>query len=159
MSNYQLTADETVTVLERREDALVVEVTYGPGGSPPPAHHHPAQDERFELLEGSVRVRVAGRESTLGAGGSLEISRGTVHQMWNPGDEPARLRWTTSPAGRTEEWFLTVDRLTGPGGKRDVLGVAAAAGAFADTFVLDGPLRTVLAVLRPVARVMGRRVT
>jgi hypothetical protein len=31
--------------------------------------------------------------------------------MWNPGSEPARVRWMTTPGGRTEEWFRTLDRL------------------------------------------------
>ena len=36
--------------------------------------------------------------------------------MWNPGSEPARVRWVTTPAGRTEEWFRTLDGLFREGG-------------------------------------------
>jgi hypothetical protein len=31
--------------------------------------------------------------------------------MWNPGSEPARVRWQTRPRGRTEQWFRSVDAL------------------------------------------------
>jgi mannose-6-phosphate isomerase-like protein (cupin superfamily) len=97
-------------------EALEVEASYRPGGSPPPAHFHPAQDERFEILEGEMRVRVDGEERELEAGAEVEIGRGQVHQMWNPGSAPARVRWVTTPAGRTEEWFRTLDGLFGEDG-------------------------------------------
>ena len=29
--------------------------------------------------------------------------------MWNAAEVPARTRWITRPAGRTEEWFRTLD--------------------------------------------------
>jgi hypothetical protein len=36
--------------------------------------------------------------------------------MWNPGSDPARVRWVTAPAGRTEQWFRTLDGLFREGG-------------------------------------------
>jgi mannose-6-phosphate isomerase-like protein (cupin superfamily) len=90
-------------------EALEVEASYRPGGSPPPAHFHPAQDEHFEVLEGTMRVRVDGKEHELAAGAEIDIGRGQVHQMWNPGPRPARVRWVTAPGGRTEEWFRILD--------------------------------------------------
>jgi mannose-6-phosphate isomerase-like protein (cupin superfamily) len=90
-------------------EALEVEASYRAGGSPPPAHFHPAQDEHFEVLEGAMRVTVDGEELELATGAEIEIGRGQVHQMWNPGSEPARVRWVTAPAGRTEEWFRILD--------------------------------------------------
>jgi quercetin dioxygenase-like cupin family protein len=97
-------------------EALEVEAFYRPGGSPPPAHFHPSQDERFEVLEGAMRVRVDGEERELAAGARIEIGRGQIHQMWNPGSEAARVRWVTAPAGRTEQWFRTLDGLFGEDG-------------------------------------------
>src|SRR5688500_6442790 len=100
-----LTPHEHVTVLEHTPDRLVVEVVYDAGGRKPPAHVHPAQDERFEILSGRLAVRLGGEERTLQAGDVLEIPRGTSHAMANAGDEPARARWETAPAGRTLDWF------------------------------------------------------
>ncbi len=33
------------------------------------------------------------------------MPRGTAHRMSNDGAAPARVAWTTSPAGRTLGWF------------------------------------------------------
>jgi mannose-6-phosphate isomerase-like protein (cupin superfamily) len=87
----------------------------GPNGSPPPKHLHPAQDERFRVLEGALRVRVDGAERELGSGEEIEIPRGAVHQMWNPGSAPARVIWETRPAGRTEQWFRELGGLQASG--------------------------------------------
>jgi mannose-6-phosphate isomerase-like protein (cupin superfamily) len=102
---------DSLEITSSTEEAFEVEASYRPGGSPPPAHFHPAQDERFEILEGAMRVVVDGEERLLEEGTEIEIGRGQVHRMWNPGSEPARVRWVTTPAGRTEQWFRTLDGL------------------------------------------------
>lgn len=102
---------DTLEIVSSTPGALEVEASYRPLGSPPPAHLHPAQEESFEVLEGEMRARVDGEEVELGTGGELEIAAGQVHQMWNPGERPARVRWVTHPALRTEEWFRTLDSL------------------------------------------------
>jgi quercetin dioxygenase-like cupin family protein len=105
----QLTPGEAVEIVSVDDDALVVEATYAPGGKRPPAHQHPEQDERFEVLSGTLRVELAGATHEYGAGESFDVPRGTVHRMANDGSEPARVRWTTSPAGRTLEWFRELE--------------------------------------------------
>ncbi len=106
----------SLEIVSSSEEAFEAEATYRPGGSPAPAHFHPAQDERFEVLEGSVATRVDGEERELAAGERIEIGRGQVHQMWNPGEVEARVRWVTTPGGRTEEWFRALDGLFREGG-------------------------------------------
>ena len=89
---------------------LEVEATYAPGSQAPPNHLHPGQDEHFEILEGAMQVQIdGGPERTLSAGETLDVPRGTPHVMWNGADVPARTRWITRPAGRTEGWFRTLD--------------------------------------------------
>lgn len=100
-----LTPHEHVTVLEHTSERLVVEVAYAPGGSAPPVHVHPEQDERFEVLEGALDVRLGDERRTLRAGDVLEVPRGTPHAMAAAGDEAVRARWETLPAGRTLGWF------------------------------------------------------
>ena len=95
----------SLRVLSCTEQELVLEARYAGGGSPPPAHFHPAQDERFEVLAGAMRARIGGTESELDAGEVIEVPRGTAHQFWNPGEEEAAVRWITLPAGRTLEFF------------------------------------------------------
>lgn len=107
----RITPGETVEIVEETAEELVVEATYAPGGKPPPKHFHPAQDEHFTVLAGELHTAVRGRERVLRAGDELDVPRGAGHQMWNPGDAEARVRWATRPAGRTGEWFRALDAL------------------------------------------------
>jgi quercetin dioxygenase-like cupin family protein len=105
----QLTPGEAVEVVSVDDGGLVVEATYAPGGERPPAHQHPQQDEHFEVLAGTLRVELAGEVRDFEAGEAFDVPRGTVHRMSNDGTGPARVRWTTSPAGRTLDWFRDLE--------------------------------------------------
>lgn len=108
----RLSAATTLTVIPSDGDRLEVQARYEPGGSPPPHHLHPAQDEHFEVLEGSMQVRMVAEDPrVISVGDHLEVPRGTPHSMWNESDEPAVLRWVTTPAGRTEDWFRALDSI------------------------------------------------
>jgi quercetin dioxygenase-like cupin family protein len=154
-ATYRLTPHETVTVVRSEPDVLEVEATYGASGSPPPPHLHPAQEEHFEVLAGVLSARVDGGETrTLHAGETLDIARGVKHQMWNAAAAEARVRWETKPAGRTEEWFRSVDRLVRDAGGRQPgpLAFAPLLGEYGDVFRLAvGPD----AVVQPALRVLG----
>jgi quercetin dioxygenase-like cupin family protein len=110
-THLKITAHESIAVRRADDARLEVEVTYGPGGSAPPAHFHPAQDERFEVLAGRLHATVDGNEHVLDPGDTLSIPRGAVHSMWNPGEEPVRAIWETTPRGRTLQWFRAIDGL------------------------------------------------
>ncbi len=107
----KITPTESVAIKRSTPDLLEVEATYEPASKSPPKHLHPSQDERFEVLAGVVRARIGDREHTLRPGEVIEIPRNTVHQMWNPGGEPARVLWQTRPGGRTARWFTAIDAL------------------------------------------------
>ena len=51
--------------------------------APPPDHVHRGQEERVEVLEGTIRCRVAGKERVLQAGESLAIPPGVYHAVWS----------------------------------------------------------------------------
>ena len=96
----KLSPTESITVRRSDSELLEVEATYPPGaGGPPPKHYHPAQDEHFEVLEGRLRARVEGEQRDLGPGEQIDIPRGSVHQMWNPGEDTTRVLWQTRPGG------------------------------------------------------------
>lgn len=161
-TEYRLTPSESVTVRRSEPDVLEVEATYGPDGSPPPKHLHPAQDERFTVLEGRLTTRVDGVERELGEGEVLEVPRGAVHQMWNAGAVPARVTWETLPAGRTEDWFRGIDALQREAGdgRPSPLAFGVLLDEYSDTFKLAvgpqlvmGPLTKALAFL---GRLKGR---
>jgi len=123
----------TLRVLSHDEQALVLEATYAGGSSPPPAHLHPAQDERFEVRAGEMYALVGGERRTIALGEVLEIPAGTVHQMWNEGDEQAVVLWRTAPPGRTLDWFRELAATLRGEGREDP---STLLGDYADVFVL-----------------------
>jgi quercetin dioxygenase-like cupin family protein len=93
-------------ILSRAPDLLVMEQSYEAGAEAPPPHYHPSQDEHFEVLEGSIALKVGHERRTVPAGESFDIPRGTEHTLGPAGGQPARIRWEVRPALRTEQ-FLT----------------------------------------------------
>lgn len=165
-ATYKLTPSESVTVRRREEDVLEVEGSYGPNGKPPPAHYHPAQDEHFEVLEGTLRTKVDGEERVLEEGDTLEIPRGAAHQMWNDADDPARVRWETRPALRTEDWFRAIDALYEDGtveenGRASPLAFGVLLKEYDDVFRLSiGPdpvAKPLVSLLAGLGRLRGYR--
>ena len=161
-----LTPTESVTIRSSTPELLEVEVEYGPDGSPPPKHWHPAQGEHFRVTDGALRVRVDGVERELAAGDEIEIPRGAIHQMWNPGATPARAIWETRPGGRTERWFRELGGLQASGrvgrnGMPSPLAFGVLLTEYRDVFRLAGPdplLRGAFAALAVVGRARGYRV-
>jgi len=142
-----LTAAVTLRVHESTQDRFDVEATYAPHGSRPPRHSHPHHDEHFEVLDGTLRVVVAGRERDLTAGDTLDIPRGTVHHMWNPTGTPTRVRWLSTPAGRVEAYFRAMDRDPGP------LGLAGVLHEYRDVMRPTSPLaRAFVTLVGPLTR-------
>lgn len=163
--SIQIGPGQVVEVLESSEDVLVLETTYAPGGSPPPAHLHPVQTEHFEILSGAVHVEVDGRRRQLSTGEQLDILPSTTHKMWNPSGEAARARWETRPAGRSEQWFRGLGALQGTNwvnrdGQPKPLAFAALASKYEDSFRLAGPqwlIRPALVAASAIARLRGFR--
>jgi mannose-6-phosphate isomerase-like protein (cupin superfamily) len=157
---YKLTASETVTVLRRSPELFEVEGRWGPHGKPPPPHYHPDQDEHFEVLEGTLTMKLDGEERKLSAGDTLDIPSGTSHQMWNAGDVGARALWQTRPARRTEDWFRAVDALHAGGREPGALDFGPLLSEYDDVIRLAAAPRVVMkpatAILGALGRLRGR---
>lgn len=82
---------------------LEMEAGYPGTGQFPPVHLHPRQEERFEVLEGSIVAIVDGVERRYGPGEQFTVPAGTPHTM--AADRPTRMRWEVRPALRTAEFF------------------------------------------------------
>ncbi len=80
-------------------------------GKVTPLHQHPEADETFYMLEGEVRLHIAGDEQTLAAGGIAIIPRGVPHAfmvttatarmlcLQTPGGGEAFYRHASEPVG------------------------------------------------------------
>lgn len=81
------------------------EARYRPHSNPPPLHCHPAQDERFQIIEGGLEFVVGAETKVVRAGSEIAVPRGVYHKARNPFDEATLVRWETRPALRTAELF------------------------------------------------------
>jgi mannose-6-phosphate isomerase-like protein (cupin superfamily) len=133
MEELELGPGTTLRVVSHEQQELVFQARYAGGGSPPPAHLHPAQDERFEIQSGAMTAIVAGEQQLIAGGEALEIPRGTAHQMWNAGAQPAVVIWRTRPAGRTLDWFRELSAALRGEGREDPSTLLA---DYADVFQL-----------------------
>lgn len=154
MTITTLRLSESVSLLVRAstKDLFELEATYAPNSARPPKHWHPHHDEHFEVLDGTLVVGLPDGERELTTGDTLDIPRGTVHQMWNPTGTQTRVRWLNTPAGRVEPYFVAMDRLT-RSGKAGLLGYAALLGEYRDVMRPASPMaRAVMSVLAPLGR-------
>jgi len=116
------------------------------------------------VLEGTLTAKVAGEQRELGPGETLDIPQRTPHQIWNAGEVEARAIWQTRPAGRTENWFRSIDRLfsdgrVGKSGMPGPLAFGVYLTEYRDVFRLASPpdlvARPLLAVLGLIGRARG----
>lgn len=77
------------------------------GGRVPGTHTHPEQEERFTVLDGTMRFRVGLRSISAGAGTVVTIPRATPHAFSNRGAGTAHLVVEVRPALRMEEFLAT----------------------------------------------------
>jgi quercetin dioxygenase-like cupin family protein len=78
---------DRVTVLVTPEESAgaLLRIEYlARGVTPPPGDHtHLEQEERVQVVAGTVRCRVGGEDRTLRPGESVTIPCGTPHAVWN----------------------------------------------------------------------------
>jgi mannose-6-phosphate isomerase-like protein (cupin superfamily) len=97
-------ANGFVLRIDRLDDELLeMEARYRGDAPLAQAHFHPAQDEHFEVLEGTIHAVIDGEERFYESGETFDVPAGTVHQMAAKG--PTRMRWQVRPALRAAEFF------------------------------------------------------
>jgi quercetin dioxygenase-like cupin family protein len=156
----------------RREGAnLWVETWFEPGAHLP-EHFHPTLEEHWEILHGSIELKLDGRRRQLSsATGPVVVRRRARHELKNTSSHQVHARTMVIPAGHLEE-FLTeaaqaardgrMNKHNLPTGLRAGLWMAAFAQRFRHETVLTSPppslQRVVLPVLARFARFQERSV-
>jgi mannose-6-phosphate isomerase-like protein (cupin superfamily) len=113
------TSGEEITFLRTAADTdgerLEIELRLTPDGHVPGAHVHPEQEERFEVLEGSMKFRMGFRRIVAGPGDIVVVPKGKVHRFANAGETDAVARVTVTPALDMEQLFETAVDLANGG--------------------------------------------
>ncbi len=92
-------------------DLLVFEQTSLTQGKGVPLHVHPLQDEIFYVLQGEYYFQVGEDKHRLTAGDSIFLPRKLPH-AWTQVSEKGKLTVVLQPAGKLEDFFITVAGLT-----------------------------------------------
>jgi quercetin dioxygenase-like cupin family protein len=163
---------ERVTILERPWDNPVgratAELTALVGARVAGEHYHPAQIEKFTVLEGELTVKRDGQTSILHQGETAVIKPGLWHDWWNAAERDARVRVEVTPGERflhMIETFFGLARLgfTDGNGMPSLLQGALIGREFSDVIVFRSPApmvqRAMFGALGPIARWWGYRAT
>jgi len=110
---------ERITFLQTAADTngelLEIELELAADGQVPGAHVHPEQEERFHVLDGTMKFRLGMRTIVAEAGDTVVVPAGRVHKFTNGGDGPARARVEIVPALDMEDLFTTTTELAHEG--------------------------------------------
>lgn len=97
-----------VTADDSGGEVLAFDLEVAPNGHIPGAHAHPTQEERFEVVSGSMKFRKGFRTVVAGPGETVVVPPGTTHRFANAGPDPAVVRVEVRPALNMEELYETV---------------------------------------------------
>lgn len=137
-----------------------------PGGYVAAAHVHPRQEETFEVLEGSVKINIGGRDVLAVPGQTYVVMPGVSHRIVNHTAESVHMYSTLRPAMRSDEllqtmWALASDGRTNKRGIPNILQAAVSGMYFRGELYLAGPplwlQDLVFRTLAPVGRAFGFR--
>jgi quercetin dioxygenase-like cupin family protein len=156
---FRRTAEDTAGEL------LQADLIVKPHGFVAAEHIHALQEERFEVVSGSIRLRMKGAENDVHAGEIVTIPPGIPHSWWNAGDQEAHVLVEVRPALRTEEFFETFFGLAQAGkvdkktGLPNPLVLALMMREFQDEIYLAQPplplQRVLFSVLGSIGRLRG----
>ena len=103
------------TAADTDGELLEIDLELAPDGHVPGKHVHPVQEERFEVISGTMKFKMGRRTVIAEAGETVTVPPGTPHKFENGGDETAHVRVQVRPALRMEELFETAVSLANEG--------------------------------------------
>ena len=152
------------TSRETNGELVVIEAFVKPTGFVASAHLHPHQEERFQVLRGTVGFKLDRSRMIAGPGQRITVPAGTPHKFWNAGDDEAHFVCEVRPALQFEQlietmFALATDGKTNRKGMPNPLRLAVIARAHFDDVQLPFPpvwmQRMGLALGAPLGRLMG----
>jgi quercetin dioxygenase-like cupin family protein len=159
---------ETITFLKTAADTggelfqMEIRVEGGRQGFVGPDHHHPHQEERFEVLEGTPRFRLEGREWNAKPGDVVVVPIGASHIFGNAGEGELRMISEYRPALESTERFfeaffgLAREGKVGADGRPPLLHSTLILHECRDYFVVDSPPPVLQKLLFPVLAGIAR---
>jgi quercetin dioxygenase-like cupin family protein len=142
-----------------------VDIYLQPGGFVAAEHIHPLQEERFEVISGTLSGRVAGKELAGRPRAKIVVPPGAPHVWWNSGDTELHVFAEVRPALNFESFFETFFGLAQDGkvnprtGLPNIFQMALVMRAYRNELILARPPRIVQTVifglLAPIGRLFG----
>jgi mannose-6-phosphate isomerase-like protein (cupin superfamily) len=151
------------TAADTAGELLEIDLELAPDGHVPGKHVHPAQEERFEVLSGTMKFKMGRKTVIAEAGDVVTVPAGVAHKFANGGDETTHVRVQVRPALKMEELFETTVALAEEGrttskGMPKPLDLALFVQEYADE--VQGafpPVWVQRATMAPLARVARKR--
>jgi mannose-6-phosphate isomerase-like protein (cupin superfamily) len=103
------------TAADTDGELLAIDLTLTPDGHVPGTHVHPEQEERFEVLSGTMKFKLGFKTIIAGPGETVVVPAGKRHRFSNAGGEDAHVRVEVRPALRMEELLETTVALADEG--------------------------------------------
>jgi mannose-6-phosphate isomerase-like protein (cupin superfamily) len=156
------------TSADTNGESVVIETVVQPDGAVCSTHVHPAQTERFAVVEGRLGMKVGRKKLLLERGDVAYVEPGTPHKFWNMGDGEVRFVCEVQPALQFESlletmFALAADGKTNKKGMPNPFRLAVIARAHFDTVRLPQPpawlQRAGLALGAPIGRLFGYTAT
>jgi quercetin dioxygenase-like cupin family protein len=104
------------TAVETNGELVAIDLELPQGARVPGGLHlHPLQEERFEVVKGTMRFRLKRKKIVAGRGTVVVVPPGVPHDFANAGDEDALVRVEIRPALEMERLFETAVALAEDG--------------------------------------------
>lgn len=151
------------TAADTQGQYILFDCRVEPGKATLPPHVHATQEERFEIVSGTLGVMVGGEKYTLQAGQRIVLPARIKHQWWNAGDDEVHFRVEVVPPRNLE---ATIEAIAGMAveGKLNKRAMPrnpfllANLGRFSETYLPVVPIwmqRSMLAVGSTMGRALG----
>ena len=111
--------DVKVSGNDTNGDLAIFEQTSLSPGKGTPLHIHPSQDEIFYVIEGAYKFQVGDDKYDLTTGDSIFLPRQVAH-AWTQVSEKGKMTVIMQPAGKLENFFVTMAALDHEPGKEEI---------------------------------------